>query len=248
MFVRFRKGGRRLQVSLVECRRVNGGVQHEHVASFGSVPVPPSIHERLVFWQRLHERLGRLQNRIDAAAQAKIMAEVHTRVPMVSVNEQRAQQLQNVEADERLWSSLHGLHDALAADQRGLAATTERAIADNETAMAQASTKAAAARDRIARIKAGEEVPGGLGKSVTLKDWIKTLGLSKHDLRRMDLSRAVDMLGPEAWAEFERELRRSDYGVNRAGNAAARKVLRKWHAERPDVWAERLAGFEPLAD
>jgi hypothetical protein len=68
---------RRLQVSVVETRWSGGKVRHEHVASLGSVP---------------HERLARLANRIDAAAQAKILAAVHARVPMVTVDEQRALQ------------------------------------------------------------------------------------------------------------------------------------------------------------
>jgi hypothetical protein len=42
MFVRFRQA-RRLQVSLIETRRVAGKVQHEHVASLGAVDIPPSV-------------------------------------------------------------------------------------------------------------------------------------------------------------------------------------------------------------
>jgi hypothetical protein len=37
MFVRFRQTPRRLQASLVETRRSNGKVRHEHIASLGSV-------------------------------------------------------------------------------------------------------------------------------------------------------------------------------------------------------------------
>ena len=37
MFVRFRQTAYRLQVSLVETRRAEGKVKHEHVASLGSI-------------------------------------------------------------------------------------------------------------------------------------------------------------------------------------------------------------------
>jgi hypothetical protein len=64
MFVRYRQTETRLQVSLVETRRVSGRVRHEHVASFGSVEVPPSVEDRIAFWQRLHERVAKLANRM----------------------------------------------------------------------------------------------------------------------------------------------------------------------------------------
>jgi hypothetical protein len=41
MFVRFRETGRRLQCSLIETRRANGKVQHEHIGSLGAVPISP---------------------------------------------------------------------------------------------------------------------------------------------------------------------------------------------------------------
>jgi hypothetical protein len=90
MFVRFRvtKNFRetktRLRVSLVETRRIEGGkVRHVHLASLGSVPMPPEIDDRLVFWKRLHGRLGDLANRLDDEKQAKVLGEVHARIPMV---------------------------------------------------------------------------------------------------------------------------------------------------------------------
>jgi hypothetical protein len=43
MFVRFRQTDYRLQVSLVETRRLDGKVRHEHIAGLGSVECPPSV-------------------------------------------------------------------------------------------------------------------------------------------------------------------------------------------------------------
>src|SRR5215510_1726404 len=58
MFARFRRTRHRLQVSLVETRRVGGKVRHEHVAGLGSIETPPSVDARLAFWVRLHQRLA----------------------------------------------------------------------------------------------------------------------------------------------------------------------------------------------
>ena len=71
MFVRFRPNKSHLQVSFVETRRIDGKVRHDHVAGFGSVDCPPTIEARIAFWQRLHYRLAKLSNRVDAATQAE---------------------------------------------------------------------------------------------------------------------------------------------------------------------------------
>jgi hypothetical protein len=90
MFVRFRQTKARPQASLIRSHRVDGKVRHEHVALLGTVDAPPSVAERLVFWQRLHERMARLGNRIDAATQAKLYGDIHARIPMVTPDDQRA--------------------------------------------------------------------------------------------------------------------------------------------------------------
>jgi hypothetical protein len=77
MFARFRQSSRRLQVSLVETRRLDAKVRHEHVASLGSIGVPPSVADRVAFWSQLHQRLARLSNRVDADTQSKILGAVH---------------------------------------------------------------------------------------------------------------------------------------------------------------------------
>ena len=93
MFVRFRmtKNFRetktRLRVSLVETRRHDGKVRNVHVASLGSVPMPPEVDDRLAFWQRLHGRLADLANRLDGEKQAKVLGKVHARIPMVAPDE-----------------------------------------------------------------------------------------------------------------------------------------------------------------
>jgi len=90
MFVHFRETPYGLAMSLVEDRRENGRICHEHVASLGSIETPPSVAARIEFWRGLHERLAQLSNRLDADTRGKVMVAVHARVPMVTPEEQPA--------------------------------------------------------------------------------------------------------------------------------------------------------------
>jgi len=89
MFVHFRETPYGLAMSVVENRRENGKVRHEHVVSLGSIETPPSVAARIEFWRELHERLAELSNRLDAETRGKVMGAVHARVPMVTPDEQR---------------------------------------------------------------------------------------------------------------------------------------------------------------
>jgi hypothetical protein len=80
MFVRFRMTQRSLQTSLIETRRVDGKVRHEHVASLGSIDAGLSVANRVAFWAQLHPRLDRLTNRLNAEAHGKVLAAVHARM------------------------------------------------------------------------------------------------------------------------------------------------------------------------
>ena len=88
MFVHFRETPYGLAMSVVENRRENGKVRHEHVVSLGSIETPPSVAARIEFWRELHERLAELSNRLDAETRGKVMGAVHARVPMVTPDEQ----------------------------------------------------------------------------------------------------------------------------------------------------------------
>jgi hypothetical protein len=149
MFVRFRPTERRLQVSVVETRRIDGKVRHEHVVSFGSVEVPSSIEDRIAFWQRVHERLAKLSSRLDAKAQTKLLSDIHTRIPMVTLDEQRALQLRNAEADDRCWTSIHDMHAATVEEHK-------HKVAEGQAEMAKAAAHRDAARGHIERLQRGD--------------------------------------------------------------------------------------------
>jgi hypothetical protein len=190
MFVRFRQAARRLRVSLVETRRVDGRVRAEHIASLGSIVVPWAVADRIAFWIQLHDRLGRLSNRLDAAKHGEMIGAVYARIPLPTPDEQRALQLENAEADERLWSQFDAIFDETIAGEKVLAAKTEASIAADQTSAADIKTRLSTARDRIARLNNGEAVAGGLGKPVSYEDFLAILrdaGWTKRDFRHSRL-------------------------------------------------------------
>jgi hypothetical protein len=218
MFVRFRQTKSRLQVSLVETRRVNGKVQHEHIAQLGAVETPLTIEGRLAFWQRLHERLAKLANRVD---QGKILGDVHARIPMVALEDQHALKLQNAETNERFWSGLQDIHQDMVSGHKSLIAKTENAIAAGQAGAAEAAAKVAALKDRIERLKNGEDVPG-FDKPLTREDCYRILhehGIDPEDCVRF--SQVCEVHGFEAVHEILTTER------DRAERAAIRAMHRR---------------------
>jgi len=82
MFVRFRQSRRRLQCSLLETRRVDGKVRHEHIASLGTIEIPPSIADRAAFWGALLQRLGKLSNRLSHQTHGKLFEQIKVKIPI----------------------------------------------------------------------------------------------------------------------------------------------------------------------
>jgi hypothetical protein len=235
MFVRFRETGCRLQVSLVETRRINGKVRHEHIASFGSVRLPMTVPDRIQFWIRLHERLAKLSNRIDATLQGKILGHLHARIPMVTADEQRALQLDNAKDDARLWSAMQDLHAAQVEGHKDLVATAERVIADNQAAAAKAGERTQAASERIARIERGEDVSGGLDRPKTPAEFDAQLiaaGFTRADLRHM--STLAELPEEALDTIIEASLKASDRTTRSTARALLVKVRRRFQPRFPN--------------
>jgi hypothetical protein len=229
MFVRFRQTPYRLKVSIIETRRIDGKVRHEHIASLGSIEVPPSVADRIVFWQRVNERLVKLSNRIDPATQGKIRGDLHARVPMVTADEQRALQLENAEADERFWSSLHDMNQEQVDGHKALAASVKSKIAAGQTEATKAATNAAAARERVERIKKGDDVQGGLGKPIDYRAILHKAGMTDGDIREcMDMAKLFEFDTDET--EFKKFMDESVKASQRASEAVMRKLLRRRRA------------------
>jgi len=183
MFIRFRETSRSLQCTLIETRRVDGKVRNEHIASLGSIEVPPSIADRVAFWAELHQRLGRLSNRFSHEVHGKLIEQVHARIPMPTADEQRQLQKANAEADERFWSSLQHMNAATTENHKGLLAKTQRTISDSEASAKDAAANAERAKERIAKIERGEDVAGGLGNPVDFETMLRKAGMSDEDIQ-----------------------------------------------------------------
>jgi hypothetical protein len=223
MFARFRQTPNRLQVSVVETRRIDGKVRHEHVASLGSIETPLSVAGRIAFWRRVNERLATLGNRIDPARQGKVRGDIHARIPMVTADEQRALQLENAEADERFWSVMHDMNQEKVADHKALVATAQAAIATGEAEAAKAADNLARAKDRAERIRRGEDVQGGLGGPVDLEVMLRKAGWTATDIQN---ARNVAELTDEEFEKFV-AVEPVMKALDRLDRAMVRKLLRE---------------------
>jgi len=224
MFVRFRETARSLQCTLIETRRVDGKVRHEHIANLGSTETPLTVSGRIAFWQRVNERLGRLSNRVVAAAQGKIRGDIHARIPMVTLHEQRALQLENAEADERFWSSLQHMNASTAEGHKGLLAKTQRTISDSEASAKDAAANAERAKERIAKIERGEDVAGGLGNPVDFETMLRKAGMSDEDIQHCKDMAELRLSHEELEKLVDEQLE--------AGDRAGRAIVRRWLRER----------------
>ena len=107
------------------------------------------------------------------------MPQSRPRIPMVMPDELRALQLENAEAVERQWSALQAISEEKLAGHKAVATKLKQTIADDETAAAGAGSQASRAKDRITRLKAGENV-AGIDKPL---DLIREFGFTMRGLR-----------------------------------------------------------------
>jgi hypothetical protein len=221
MFIRFRQGQHRLQVSIVETRRVDGKVRHEHVAGLGSIEMPSTVAARFAFWRGVHERFGRLGNRVDGETRGRLLGAIHERVPMVTPDEQRMWQRENLEADEKFWDDLHDMHAGTVEGTKGLIANAERQIDGSQAELAKAAAGRDAAKAALDRLDRREDVAGGLGKRMTSQDLIKIMraaGWTAKDFRNAARLVEIDRLGGsnEVTAEVVKRHRSSELAASRA--------------------------------
>jgi hypothetical protein len=224
MFVRFRQQGRRLQPSLMRTRRASGKICNEHIASLGSVDAEVSVRERLAFWAKLPERLARLGNRVGPDEQAKIYGALHARIPMVTAEEQQAIQEENAKDDERFWDTMRDLNASHIEGYKAHIALAEAKIAEMAPEVAKAAEKVEVARNRLEKLRRGEDVAGGLGKPFDTRAALLAAGFAPSFLRRCELMASLTT------AEFEMMLERTlDKGIkaaDRIRDSEARRIIR----------------------
>jgi hypothetical protein len=224
MFVRFRQSDRRLQASLTETRRQGGKVRHEHVAGLGSVPIAPTVADRIAFWTKLHQRLDTLSNRVDAAQRGAILTAIHARVPMPTLDDHQAVQLERAQADARFWEMLADGYVEQIEGNKKLLATAQRAIAEREPLAADTAAKAQAAKERLAKVVKGEDV-SGIGPPLTRKDLLRLGGMTEAQLRHGE--RMADICRVDGMFKFvvDEGMRQQE----RAEKAIVRKLYRTLH-------------------
>lgn len=223
MFVRFRQTARRLQVSLVETARLDRRVRHSHVASLGSVPREPSPADRIALWIQLHQRLGRLSNRIDAATQGAILTAIHARIPMATPDEQQAEQLAAAQEDARQRGILADIQTGLVDDNKVLLTKVAATIATLEATATAAAADADAAKERLAKVKRGEAV--SVDRPMTRAEVLKAAGWTEADARHAARLIRIDRLG--GWKTLmDEEMKRQRRGEKAVSRAVLRRLLR----------------------
>jgi hypothetical protein len=178
---------RRLQLSLVETRREGGNFCHEHVASLGAIATPQTVAGRVAYWQDLHQRLGRLSDRLDSETQAKILSAVHARVPMPTVDEIHALNLAEAKQHEAAWRMRHVSTEAIVEENKLRFKAAQRLVADGGPLAASAAEEVKAAETRRGRIERGENVllPG---KPPSLKELGITPAHARHAMAMASLT------------------------------------------------------------
>lgn len=182
MFVRFRQRGCRLNLSLVETRRVDGTVKHEHIAALGSVVFPFDVENRVQFWTQLHPRLDRLSNRLAGKDLATVLGAIHARIPMVSTDELRALKLAAEQSAVQAWESLRDMHAEAAEGHENLGAKATGAAAKAKQIAAEASEFAATAKHRVAQLERGEDIAAGIAK-LDVRQMLRKEGWTDADMR-----------------------------------------------------------------
>ena len=215
MFVRFRETKSTLQVTLLVGRRIDGRVRHEQVAALGTVKLPLHIDGRETFWCKLHQIMTRLRNRIPAEAQAKIMAQIHGRIPMVTVDERQAHEIALAERAQKMSTTIRDLLTEQAKDMDGLAVTATASAARARKAAADAGADAADAGIRAERWRRGEAAPRG--QEVDLEKALREAGMTDAKLRH---ARVLGQLPSEALPVL------ADISI-KAGDAACRAAARR---------------------
>ena len=217
MFVRFRSTATTLQVSLVETSRTAGKVHHSHVAGFGSVPIEPSVADRVAFWTKLHRRLGGLANQVTGAAQGEILAAVHARIPMPTPEDQEAAQ---TETARNAREANSGTFDILRDKHLGLA----QAYRDGAEKAQAAAEAVGELRDRV------RQPADDVGREVEGRRHVAA------DLRHCrDLAAVVDALG-KRWGEdrvFDMAVKAQIIGSDRAGRAMVRLLKKLTAPDEP---------------
>jgi hypothetical protein len=124
------------------------------------------------------------------------------------------------------------MHEDQVCGHQALVATAERAIGDGKAGAAEAAAKAATTRDRVDRLKRGEDVPG-FEKPLTREDMERILreaGRTTSDIEHMGLLATLSV--SEIKNELVPELLKAK---NRVEKRITRAFVKRRSAARDDA-------------
>jgi hypothetical protein len=202
----------------VEAARAGAMVRQSHVASLGSVPLPPGPADQVRFWVNVHHRLTTLANRLDDETRVAILSAIDARIPIPTAEDQEAARNSGREANAALFAMLRDKH-------RGLADAYRRG-AEQETAAAEAvdGLEAAYASRPLTRAEQ--------------RRFMKSIGMTAAELRHcQDLAVVCEALGEDRILPVIVE-----EGVH-AGDRARRRATRSLLAA---ITRNQPASHEPM--
>lgn len=210
MFVRFKSSPRRLHLSLVETRRVDGKVKHDHIASLGSIPVPFTTPDRLDFTASFNERISRLDNRITPEQREAIIVAIGKRIPWPTPEELKVAQIQAAKADAATFQIMADQMSETAAMAKKWAKRAKEAAAAKKACEGVAKD----ARGRAARLERGETNAGSYRNG----DLSELLKFSASDRRHQRRLSAIHKAGrdEDLIDDIQKRLRASEKAASRA--------------------------------
>ncbi len=150
---------------------------------------------------------------------------------MATIDELRALQLENAEADSRFWEMLGDMQREQAQGQRGIAKKAEQHAVDFQSEAESADAHAATAKERVDRLKRGEPIAGGYAKPFDPIQCLREWGFTRADIKRLQAIGEISRLGGAK--EYEDELIKVHARLlERLPNQVARAVLRRLKQSR----------------
>ena len=127
-----------------------------------------------------------------------ILIAIHARIPMPTMDDHQAVQLEHARADARFWEALAEMHAERIEGHKEVLAPAQRAIAEAEPLAADTSAKARAAKDRLALVEKGEAV-AGIPVSMTRADLLRISGMTEAQLQHCQRVAGIAAAGEDRW-------------------------------------------------
>ena len=133
------------------------------------------------------------QTGASAAAQGAILAAIHPRIPMPTLEEQQAERLAMVKEDTRQRSLMAEMTAEQLEGHKQLVASVQRKLPEIEASATAAKAHADAAHETLAKLERGEDTP--VSRPLSAAQIAKALGWTKADQRHPKQLGEIEQLG-----------------------------------------------------